>query len=536
MVVVDNIRMNMLRRVTVGDILRRNSIRYKKKKALICPLPTGSMIEYTWDEFNSLINRLANGLTALGIGKGDKVGIFSLNTPQVAFLMYALCKIGASIAPVNASFRGKDITFIVKHSEAKMLFVEDTLIEIVEQVLPDIKDVKMGYIRVTGKKEKPKEWLDFDELIGNYPDNEPEVEIDVDDVATLTYTSGTEASPKGAMMTHGNICNYMTTFFQWGILPNDICLHILPLFYTGGVGTFTAPLLMGQTVVLPHTPDPLKMAELMKECKVTFIVLPPTLWVRLLQVPGIENAAKSMRVGCTFGATIPEGMIRGWNKIAPQMSWISYYGQSETSCSGTVGFFKSINEVCEGDLAWVGKPVHDLEVRVVDENDKDVPVGKVGEILFRGPAVFKGYYKDEEKTAKVFAGGWLHSGDLGRMNKDGELFFVDRKKDMVKSGGENIPTAEIEYVVSSYPKVAEVAVFGVPHPEWMEALTVAVIPKAGENLTEDEILQHCRQILPRFKVPKYILIVDDFPRNATGKILKRELREIYKDLAFRRQL
>jgi fatty-acyl-CoA synthase len=284
-------------------------------------------------------------------------------------------------------------------------------------------------------------------------------------------------------------------------------------------------------VVLPHSADPEKMAELIKEYNISIMVLPPTLWVRLLQVPDIEEKVRSMRIGCTFGATIPEGMIRGWNKIAPQMSWISYYGQSETSCSGTVGHFRNLDEIPERDLSWVGKPVHDLEVRVVDENDKDVPVGEVGEILFRGPAVFKGYYKDAEKTDKVFAGGWLHSGDLGRMNEKGELFFVDRKKDMVKSGGENIATASVEYAISSHPKVAEVAAFGVPHPDWMEALTVVVTPIKNEILTEEEIIQYCKQNLPRFMVPKYVFIVNDFPRTPTGKILKRELKRMYKDLA-----
>ena len=524
-------KMNMLRRFAIGDILRRNAQRFPDKKALIFPSPTGEVIEYTWNEFNSSINRVANGLMALGIGKGDKVGIFSLNSFQFAILMFAPCKIGATVALVGAALRHKDLAFNIKHSDTKLLFVEDILTDSINEVLPDIKDVKLGYLGTTGSKGRPEGWLDFNELLNNYSDDEPEMDINIEDVATLSYTSGTEALPKGAMMTHGNLCNYMTTFFQWGILPSDVDLHVLPLFYTGGVGTFTAPLLMGQTVVLPHSADPEKMAELIKEYNISIMVLPPTLWVRLLQVPDIEEKVRSMRIGCTFGATIPEGMIRGWNKIAPQMSWISYYGQSETSCSGTVGHFRNLDEIPERDLSWVGKPVHDLEVRVVDENDKDVPVGEVGEILFRGPAVFKGYYKDAEKTDKVFAGGWLHSGDLGRMNEKGELFFVDRKKDMVKSGGENIATASVEYAISSHPKVAEVAAFGVPHPDWMEALTVVVTPIKNEILTEEEIIQYCKQNLPRFKVPKYVIIANDFPRNPTGKILKRELKRMYKDLA-----
>lgn len=529
------VKMNMLRRFAIGDILRRNAIRFPDKKAIIFSSPGGGIIEYTWKEFNSAVNRVANGLMALGIGKGDKVGIFSMNSLQFAILMFAPLKIGATVAPVSTAFRHKDLTFIIKHSDNKLLFVQDVLIDRINEVMPDIADVKLGYIGTTGTEHAPKGWLNFNELLNSYPDDEPEVEIDIEDVATLTYTSGTEALPKGAMMTHGNLYNLMATFVQWGALQSDVDLHVLPLFYTGGVGAFTASLSMGQTVVLPHAPDPEKMAELISEYKVSFMVVPPTLWVRLLQVPDVESKARSMRLGFTFGATIPEGMIRGWNKTAPQMSWISYYGQSETSCSGTVGHFRTLDEIPGGDLSWVGKPVHDLEVRVVDENDEDVPVGEAGEILFRGPAVFKGYYKDPEKTEQAFAGGWLHSGDLGRINETGDLFFVDRKKDMVKSGGENIATASVEYAISSHPKVAEVAAFGVPHPDWMEALTVAVTPIKNESITEEEIIQYCKQKLPGFKVPKYVRIIDDFPRNPTGKILKRELRQRYKDLASQKQ-
>lgn len=527
----DSVSMNMLRRTTVGDIIRRNAIRHPNKNALIIPSSKGEIVEYTWSEFNDVINKVANGLQSLGIGKGDKVGLFSQNTAPFVFLTYAVGRIGATIAPISAALKDKDLIYLIQHSDAKILFVEDVLVPAVNKISSAIADVKLGYLHVNGSEKKPDGWVGFDELLNNHTEEEPEVIIDIEDVASLTYTSGTESAPKAVMMSHGNLTNYLTTFFQWGILPNDVCLHILPLFYTGGLGTFNAPMMMGQSVVLPHSLEPETIVKLMKDYKVTFIVLPPTLWIRLLQIPGIEEAAKSMRVGVTFGSSISEGMIKGWNKIAPQMNWVSFYGQSETSCSGTVGHFRNINEICENDLGWVGKPYHDLEVRVVDESNIDMPVGEVGEIVFRGPAVFKGYYKDEEKTRTVFDGGWLHTGDLGRMNADGELFFADRVKDMIKSGGENISSASVEYAISSHSKVAEVAAFGIPHPKWMEALVVAVLPIQGKSVMEDEIIKHCKENLPRFKVPKRIIFVEDFPRTASGKIMKRELRKKYNDFA-----
>ena len=528
----NNTKMNMLRRFAIGDILRRNAQRFPDKKALIFPSPTGEVIEYTWNEFNSSINRVANGLMALGIGKGDKVGIFSLNSPQFVIMTQALVKIGASSVTINASLRGEDVRFIVKQSDAKILFVEDIFVDAVKQILPDITDVKLGYLGTTGSKGRPEGWLDFNELFNNYPDYEPEVEIDIEDLATLTYTSGTEALPKGVMLTHGNWHSLALSALDWGLSKDDIILESLPLFYTGGMGVLYLSLLTGGTTLLLQLPDPGKIVEMGAKFKVTSIVLPPTVYVRLLGTPGIKEVASCLRKCITFGATMPEGMITGWNELAPHIQWLSLYASSELSCLGTVGIFKDIEDIPERNFAWNGKPASTLETRIVDDDNKDVPIGGVGEMVFRGPAVFKGYYKDEEKTDKVFADGWFHSGDLGRMNEEGEVFFVDRKKDMVKSGGENISCASVEFVVSSHPKVAEVAAFGVPHPDWMEALTVAVIPKeGGDILTEEEIIQHCREKLPKFKVPKYVIIANDFPRNPTGKILKRELRAMYKDLA-----
>lgn len=531
---LDTKKNTMLRRFALGDTFRRNARRHPNKIALIFPAPGGSVIQYTWDEINRAINKVANGLIALGIGKGDRVSIYSLNCPQFLLLIYGLAKIGASITPINVTFTDEDIKFIVKNSEAKMLFIEDTFIERLKNILPELQGIQLGYIRVTGSKERPNGWIDIAELLSEYPETEPEVEIDVEDIATVTYTSGTEALPKGVMLTHGNYYAAVSAIQAEnyaGVKESDIWLEALPLFYTGGIAVATFGLMSGGTVALLYMPDVNNIAKLMSTYKTTYAVLPPTLYNRLLQVPGIEDAARSLRKCLSFGATIPQQMIVNWNRVAPHIEWVSLYASSELSALGTAGNFKIIDEIPEGDMNWVGKPAPALEMRLVDVNNNDVPIGEEGEMVFRGPAVLKGYYKNEEKNKEIFAGGWFHSGDVGRMNKDGEVFFVDRLKDMVKSGGENIPSAGVEFVVSTYPKVAECAAFGVPHPDWMEALTVAILPKQGETIEEGEIIEYCKAKLPRFKVPKYVLIVDDFPRNPTGKILKKELRKIYKDIA-----
>ncbi len=525
---------NVMRRMALGDTIRRNAKRLGNKTALIFPAPDGRLAQFTWEELNRSTNRVANGLLALGIGKGDKVAIYSLNNPQFLFLIYGLAKIGASITPVNVTFKDDDIQFVIKDSGAKLLFIEDTFIDRMASVLPQLPGVRFGYIRVSGAKEKPEGWVDIAELLERSSEEEPEVEISYDDIATITYTSGTEALPKGVMLTHANYyagASSVQARQYLDVRQEDIGLQALPLFYTGGIAVATFSFMLGGTIILVYMPEAVGLAGLIRTYKATYTVLPPTLYTRLLQVPNIEDDIKSLRKCVSFGATIPEQMIVNWCRLAPHIEWISLYASSELTALGTSGCFTRIEEIPGHDMNWVGKPAPALELRIVDPDGKDVPTGEPGEMVFRGPAVMKGYYNNEEKNRTIFAGGWFHSGDVGRIDRNGNVYFVDRIKDMVKSGGENIPSAGIEFVISTYPKVAECAAFGVPHPDWMEALTVAIIPREGETIKEEEILEYCKAKLPRFKIPKYILIVQEFPRNATGKILKKDLRKMYKDLA-----
>lgn len=525
---------HIMRRFALGDTFRRNAKRLTSKTALIFPSPGGEVFSYRWDEFNRIICRVANGLLSLGITKGDKVSIYALNCPQFLFLIYGLSKIGACITPVNVTFTDDEVFYVVTDSGAKMLFVEDTLMGRVANVLPRLSGVRFGFIGVTGAAQRPPDWVDMAELMKDHPDDEPEIEIDIDDVATVTYTSGTEAMPKGVMLTHGNYfaaASAVQAARYLDVRESDIGLQALPLFYTGGIAVATFALMLGGTVVLLYMPDAAGIAGLIKTYQATYTVLPPTLYTRLLQVPEIETAARSLRKCVSFGATIPKQMIVDWNRTAPHIEWASLYASSELTALGTAGNFRDVDEIPEGNMNWVGRPAPALEMKIVDIHGNEVPAGDEGEMVFRGPAVLKGYYRNDEKNREVFAGDWFHSGDVGRINEEGEVFFVDRLKDMVKSGGENIPSAGIEFIVSTYPKVAECAAFGVPHPDWMEALTVAVIPRPGETITEDELIAYCKEKLPRFKVPKYVLVVEDFPRNPTGKILKKELRKKYHDIA-----
>ncbi|VUT26743.1 MAG: Long-chain-fatty-acid--CoA ligase [Candidatus Methanolliviera sp. GoM_asphalt] len=268
------------------------------------------------------------------------------------------------------------------------------------------------------------------------------MEIDDQDIATLIYTSGTEAAPKGVMNTHRNYYSAITSFFlDADMRTEDVYLSTIPLYHVGGIIILTAFNFNGGTNIVTYVPNPVQMLELIPKHKVTFLVEPPTVYAGMTQLPGFEDCDLSSIEKClSFGALINRPSMETWNKKAPGIQWWSYWGQSELSPLGITGKFKKTEELPNQDLRWIGKPMCTLETKLVDDKENDVPIGEIGEIVARGPSVMLGYYKNEEKTKEAFKNGWLHTGDLAMMDEEGNYYFVDRKKDIVKSGGENVST------------------------------------------------------------------------------------------------
>lgn len=332
------------------------------------------------------------------------------------------------------------------------------------------------------------------------------------------------------MLTHKNlISEYVSTIIDGSMAEDDIAIHALPLFHSAQLHCFLGPYVyLGASGIILEQATPDLLLETVETHKATQLFCPPTVWIALLRSP--EFAARNLTSlkKCYYGAAImPVEVLKELRKRLPDAQFWNFYGQTEVAPLATV--LKPDDQLRKPGSA--GKPSLNVETIIVDDEGNEVPRGSIGEIVHRTSHAMLGYFRDPEKTSAAFHNGWFHSGDLGIMDEEGYITVVDRKKDMIKSGGENVSSREVEELIYQHPKVSEVAVIGVPHPYWIEAVTGVVVPKAGESLTADEILAFCRDRLSSFKAPKFIVIADNLPRNPSGKILKRELRLQHEMLA-----
>lgn len=539
------LQLNVMRRLCVGDLLRRSVQKFAKKEALVYSYKGTITTRLTFEELNQKVNRFANALTELGIKKGDRVAIISHNCPQYAIYLYALAKTGAWVTPLNFALRGKEITQLINHAEPVAFIVEDELADDVTKLQQDMPIVKhFIMINLAGDKQLPEGWLDFDQLYSEkYSDAEPYFEVVGDDVMTLMYTSGTEAMPKGVMNTHANwYSTIMSGAIDLHLLPEDTIINSIPLYHVAGVNLLIGSLSLGTRVIMHHEPSPQEILQLVGNEKVTYLVYPPTIFTNILKlpIPNIEEfmgkSFASVRIAILFGAPIAGASVRRLVEVLPNVYWMNYYGQSELTPLGAIlqhpDVLRKFKESEErfGGAEPIGPSHTMVEMKVVDENMNEVPPGIVGEMVARSPSVMLGYYKEEEKTRDIFKGGWLHTGDLAIMDEEHYLYFVDRKKDIVKSGGENVSTVEVESLLFDHPKVADAAIVGLPHPRWVEAVTAFVVPKPGASITEEEIIQFCKENLAGYKVPKKAVVLDEIPKNPTGKVLKKDIRNQFKDL------
>ncbi len=527
----ESLERNLCRRACVGDILTRTAVRYPEREALVWQ---GKSISYK--EFNDNACRCANSFLEMGLKKGDRVAFITHNSLPYIYAWLGLSKMGGIVVPLNFMLKGPEIDYIINHAEPKYFFVEDVLVPQVQEVAGKLKSVeKFGIIRIQEGSQVPEGWMDAAELYAPDRDaSEPEVEIDDEDVATLLYTSGTEARPKGVMNTHRNLyMTLMSGLADLNVVKQDVCLLSIPLYHVAAKFLLLEGVNMAAKMVLEYAPNPIEVLEFTQSEKVTYWVFPPTLFQIMPSMPGFENYdLSSLRKCMAFGAPMPAVLLEQWKGIVPQAEWRNYYGQTESSPLGSC----LLPEDFERKIDSIGKPHTLLRINIFDDEDKEVPRGEVGEIVMRGPSVMKGYYKDEEKTAEALRGGWLHTGDLGRFDEEGFLYFVDRKKDVIKSGGENVASMEVEEVLFSHPKVMQVAVVGLPHEYWGEAVTAVVAPYPGVELNAEEVIEYAKANLAGFKVPKkvFVMAMEDLPMLPSGKILKRELKEKFAD-AFKGQ-
>lgn len=548
-------KMNMMRRFCIGDILRRRALQVPNEEALVMNYKGKITRRLTYGELNQEVNRFAQAIMALGVKKGDRVAILSHNCVQFVVYSLALSKMGAWITPLNFALTPREMVPLIKHCEPVMFIVEDDFVNTVREIEKEIPCVvHYVMINLSGKKTLPEGWVDFDTLCSEiYSDDELCVEINGDDVLTLMYTSGTEAMPKGVMNSHGN---WYTTIAsnaldQVGYLRNTVLprqhrmrkpvgLAAAPLFHVAGHVMIFFHLLAVGRQVLVHTPDPKIIMQLFRDGEVTRGSLAPAVIVNLLNQPDGENRVSQLFGGLDevtlYGSPASEELLRKIMKALPNCRFQNYYGQSELTPLGCkLEHENLLRKTVEANERFngaepIGQPHSMVEMKIIDDDNKEVPPGTVGEIVVRSPAIMLGYFKDPEKTSQALQEGWLHTGDLGRMDEEYFFYFVDRKKDIIKTGAENVSSLEIEQWVSKHPKIAECSVIGLPHERWGEAVTIFVVPHPGDTVGEEEVLGYCRRGLAGYKIPKQVIIVTEIPKNPSGKTLKKVLREKYHDL------
>jgi fatty-acyl-CoA synthase len=508
------------RRHGIGDLLRRTAARHPDKLAVV-----HGDLRVTFAEFDAAANRAANALAGRGLDKGDRLALLSRNSWQYAVLTFAAAKLGVVLVPVNFMLGAEEIAFILDHSGATAMVVEDALVATAE------KAVGGRAMQIRGCVGAAHEgWEDVEGWWTVGPAHDPEVAVADDDPLRLMYTSGTESRPKGVLLSSRSlIAQYVSCTIDGGMETDDVEVHALPMYHCAQLDCFfSVDVYLGATSIILPGPDPAQLLAAIARERATKLFCPPTVWISLLRHPDFDATdLSSLRKGYYGASAMPVEVLRELSRRLPDVRFWNFYGQTEMSPLATI--LRPHEQLPMAGSA--GRASINVETLVVDDEDNPVPAGEVGEIVHRSPHAALGYYNDEEKTAEAFRGGWFHSGDLGVLTAEGYLSVVDRKKDMIKTGGENVASREVEEAIYQLDGVAEVAVFGISHPRWIEAVTAVVVPREGVTLTEDAVLAHAREKLAGFKRPKYVVFADALPKNPSGKILKRDLRTQHGDLA-----
>ena len=515
-----------IHRQTLFDLLRRSAAREPAKTAIVC-----GDVRWTYAELADVSERVAAGLAQRGVAKGDRVAILARNSHAFVALRFALARLGAVLVPINFMLKADEAAYILRHSGARMLATDSGLAELAQAAAAqDTKVEELAWLPSEAPGEPIAGLVTFDELAAtNAP--LPDVVLDGSDLAQIVYTSGTESSPKGAMLTHDAVLwQYVSCIVDASIERGDLVLHALPLYHCAQLDVFLGPAIyVGATNVITAKPTPDNLLPLIARHRVTSFFAPPTVWIALLRSPLFDATDLSTLAKGYYGASImPVEVMRELARRLPNVRLWNLYGQTEIAPLATM----LPPEELHRKPGSCGRAVLNVETRVVDDRMQDVPRDNraIGEIVHCSPQVMTGYFHDDERTRAAFHGGWFHSGDLATIDAEGYITVVDRKKDMIKSGGENVASREVEEAIYRQDGVSEVAVIGLPHPLWVEAVVAIVVPKAGAQLDEAGLLAHCAQHLASFKVPKRVLFVDALPKNPSGKLLKRELRKAHEGL------
>lgn len=507
---------------TLGDIPRRSAHKHPDKIAII-----DGEVTLTFAVFEDLVDRAAAALQHNGFQPGDRIALLAHNCWQYAVLAFATARAAVVLVPINFMLTAEEIAYILGHSKVRGIIVEAGLIATAEQAMQLGGAVTTRAAIMPAGRPAPPGW---DDLANWLTTTKTALlpRIDDDQLVRLMYTSGTESRPKGAMHSSRSLIGqYVSTIVAGSMSADDVEIHSLPLYHCAQLDNFLATdIYLGATSIILPRPEPEWVLRTIEKYGVTNYFAPPTVWISLLRSPVFDLVdLSSLRKGYYGASAMPTEILAELRERLPNLRLWNFYGQTEMApLASALG-----PDEQDAHPGSAGRPVLNVQTTILDDNDSPLPPGVVGEIAHRSPHLMLGYLDDPVRTAEAFRGGWFHSGDLGFYDEHGLLHVVDRKKDMIKTGGENVASREVEEVLYRHSGVREVAVFGLPHPLWVEAVVTAVVPREGIVLTEDEIIAHCRAHLAGFKTPKQVFFVDELPKNPSGKLLKRELRARFSD-------
>lgn len=519
---------NLIERVAVGDIFRRRAATSTDKTALV-ETRGNKEIRFSYQELNQHMNRFARAARAAGFQKGDRIGLLGLNSAEYVIALYGCAKAGIIAVPINPGLNPKDVIYVLNHAEVKALVVDDQLFPLADAVKPHLPMVELmiGIPAMAQAINDP--YIPFDDFLKNQADDEIEDIIIQDrDVFEILYTSGTTSLPKGVMVSHlSTFIMSLTNAIELELQRETVTTALLPIFHCAQQTFALTTFHLGGKLALFRAFDPAVLLKTIEKEQVQTMLALPIMYRAMLDHPLVKTVDLHSMKTCIYAMTpmdhrtLEEG--------------IEVFGADFMLGTGQTEFFPSTNtfrpewQLKKNGNYW-GESALTLDTAVMDLEGNLLPQGKTGEIVWRGPAVMNGYLKNDEATEKSRAFAWHHSGDLGYFDEDNLLVFVDRKKDMIKSGGENVPSIKVERVILADPRIQSVAVVGIPHQQWIEAVTAFVVPQTGEKLSEEEVIEVCKEQLGKFEIPKRVVFLEQMPLTSTGKMRKNVLREKHHDL------
>lgn len=510
--------------MVVGDMLLRNANKFPEKIAII-----SKSLSMSYQELNERVNRLANALIKKGLKKGDRIGILVHNCYQFIETYFAAAKTGGIFCPYNNHLKERELNYLINYSSPRFLFLDADFGDIVDSLKPHLESVE-HYICLQKPRWSPME--DYESFLSKGDKKEPGIKILDNDIMSIFFTAGTTGRPKGAMRTHRQVVsNAMTGVIELKVSYHERALISFPMYHVSCEDNMGRHFFMPNTIFIRREGqfDPKEVLELLSTERITMCQFVPTMISALLQHRDIDRYdLSSLRLILYAGAPMPVELLkRALQKF--KCGFAQLYGQTESGPIITI--LHPEDHVLEGSerklrkLASAGRPVLNYEIKIIDEQGKAVLAGEVGEVIGRSEAMMKRYWRLPKESKEKLKDGWLHTGDLGKFDEDGYLYIVDRKDDMIISGGVNIYPREVEEVLYQHPSVLEASVIGVPDDYWGEAVKAIIVLKEGATLIEEEIIKFCGEHLAGYKKPKSVEFWKELPKSPQGKILKKTIRE-----------